>query len=292
MAAAKQDKRVAVRDTITEQVGKMSDLITRMGVTPQEFARVTFNALFLNPSIVDCDKRSLERCIVVACEVGLLPNGREAAIVPFKGQATLIAMVEGKIKLAKQATPGLALRVRAVYRSDRFEYEEGLEPKLVHIPQVGASQTDDDLIAVYAVAQTPGATVPEFEVMFRSTIDRYRARSAAGQKGSGPWSTDYVEMAKKTVIGQLLKRMPKSVQSSEVLMEGEPAPEQPQLPQAVIEVPPETKPKPAAKPKPKPVEAAPETAAAADDTADTDSAPADDDGAPVADGDIPWTGQA
>ena len=43
--------------------------------------------------------------------------------------------------------------------------------------------------------------------MDRATIDRYRGYSRAR---SGPWDTHYVEMAEKTVLKQLLKRLPKS----------------------------------------------------------------------------------
>ena len=66
------------------------------------------------------------------------------------------------------------------------------------------------VIATYAIARRPGSIDPDFEVMDRATIDRYRGYSRAR---SGPWDTHYVEMAEKTVLKQLLKRLPKSVQA-------------------------------------------------------------------------------
>ena len=54
----------------------------------------------------------------------------------------------------------------------------------------------------------PSKIEPDFEVMDRATLDRYRGYSRAR---SGPWDTHYVEMAEKTVLKQLLKRLPKSV---------------------------------------------------------------------------------
>ena len=63
------------------------------------------------------------------------------------------------------------------------------------------------MIAAYAVAHIPGASEPEFEVFDRATIDRYRGYS----RGGNIWQSHFVEMAKKAVLGQLLKRLPKAV---------------------------------------------------------------------------------
>jgi recombinational DNA repair protein RecT len=49
----------------------------------------------------------------------------------------------------------------------------------------------------------------QYEVMSIGEIDAIRGRSKAGS--SGPWKTDYPEMAKKTVIRRLFKRLPKSL---------------------------------------------------------------------------------
>ena len=77
-----------------------------------------------------------------------------------------------------------------------------------HKPNPTADHSDGQVIAAYAVATRPGNMDPDFEVMDRATIDRYRGYS---RSRSGPWDTHYVEMAEKTVLKQLLKRLPKSV---------------------------------------------------------------------------------
>jgi recombination protein RecT len=48
----------------------------------------------------------------------------------------------------------------------------------------------------------------QFEVMSRSEIDGIRSRSKSS--GSGPWVTDYPEMARKTVLRRLCKYLPMS----------------------------------------------------------------------------------
>ena len=119
-------------------------------------------------------------------------------------------MTDGLVMLAHQATKGLSIRTRVVYAQDDWEYEEGLSPIMRHKPNPAADHSDGQVIATYAIARRPGSIDPDFEVMDRATIDRYRGYSRAR---SGPWDTHYVEMAEKTVLKQLLKRLPKSVQA-------------------------------------------------------------------------------
>ena len=204
-------RMAATADHLKNRVALSEALLERMGVTPEAFERVLLNALLNKPELVECSRESLERAVVVCIEGGLLPDGRQAAIVPYKGLAKVLPMIEGRLMLARRATPGLALRVRAVFKADEWEYREGLVPTLDHEPDLNGSRTADDLIASYAVAVIPGSQAPEFEVHSRADTDRYRAKSRAGDKAGAPWNTEYVEMAKKTVLGQLLKRLPKRV---------------------------------------------------------------------------------
>ena len=137
-----------------------------------------------------------------------MPDGKECAIVPYNKKATLILMIEGRLKLAQQATKGLVVRSMAVYEGDEWDYAEGLYAHLDHVPNAGASNAEQDLIYVYATARMPGAPDPQYDVMSRATVDRYRAFSASPTRG--PWVTHFEEMAKNAVLKRLLKRLPKS----------------------------------------------------------------------------------
>ena len=206
-----RERMAAAADALKNRVELSEALLERMGVSVEAFSRVLLNALLANPKLVECSKASLERAVVICIDAGLLPDGRQAAIVPYSGEAQVLPMIEGRLMLARRATPGLALRVRAVFDADEWEYSEGLVPVLIHKPDLNASRTEADLIACYAVGIIPGSQAPEFEVHSRADTDRYRAKSRASGRAGAPWNTEYVEMAKKTVLGQLLKRLPKRV---------------------------------------------------------------------------------
>jgi recombination protein RecT len=85
--------------------------------------------------------------------------------------------------------------------------EEGTERKIVHKPNY--TKDRGDLVCVYAVFKTKDGNV-DFEVMSIDEVDAIRMRSKASS--SGPWVTDYEEMAKKTVMRRLLKRAPMSIE--------------------------------------------------------------------------------
>ena len=202
----------AVRTRIQKRVKLSEALLTRMGITPEAYERTVLNALIANPDLGECTIDSLDAAVIKCIQSGLIPDGEQAALVPFAKVATLLPMIPGRLMLARRATPGIALRARCVYASDEFVYEEGLLPILKHIPNKKASRGPDEIVAAYATARVPGSAEPEFEVLFRDEIDRYRARGGAGKRGSfSPWESDYGEMAEKTVLGLLLKRLPKRV---------------------------------------------------------------------------------
>ena len=97
------------------------------------------------------------------------------------------------------------IQAQCVYENDIFEYELGLEPKLVHRP---ALKDRGELILVYALWKS-GNGGYGFEVMNKEDIDTH-ARKFSQSFGSNysPWKTNYEEMAKKTVIKKCLKYAP------------------------------------------------------------------------------------
>ena len=204
----------ALQGRVQRRVDLSKDMLKAMGIDPAVFVRITLNALVRNPKIGECDPTSLDIAIMESAQSGLVPDGKEAAIIPFreKGKAapnaTLVPMIEGRIKLARQAVPGLTLWARVVYEGDKFIYEEGLTPKLIHRRNPLADTRDEKIVAAYAVAVFPNQALPEYEVFLQGDILRARSYSRATH---GPWDTHYPEMVKKSVLRMLLKRLPKSI---------------------------------------------------------------------------------
>ena len=190
--------KMDVKERIEYVVHLNAALLERSGYSQEAYARVVLNAMVQTPQIAECDVGSLQQALLAAMNAGLVPDGKEAAIVPFKGKATLIIMIEGRLKLAQHATKGLVVRAMAVYQGDEWDYAEGLNAHLDHVPNPSASNAPEDLVYVYATARLPGSIDPQYDVMSRATVDRYRAYSASPTRG--PWATHFEEMAKNAVL--------------------------------------------------------------------------------------------
>lgn len=171
-------------------------------ITIDRFERTALTAIQMNPSVCEADRTSLFLAVQKAAADGLLPDGREAALAVYGGKVNYMPMVLGIIK--RLATAGISIDAQVVRENDEFEYALGDDAKVVHrAPKLGTKR--GDLIGVYAIAKLPNGMVMR-EVMDRDQIDQVRASSKSAN--AGPWKQWYDEMARKTVIRRLAKRLP------------------------------------------------------------------------------------
>ena len=172
---------------------------------PDRFKRTAMTAIQSNPQIARCDARSVIGAVMRAAQDGLMPDGREGAIVPFKDQAQWMPMAYGIIKKLRQSGEVASIVTRCVYANDAFKVRYGDEEGIDHTPEL--EHAPGDFRAVYAIVRLSDGTI-EREVMTKSQVDQVRASSRAS--GSGPWTNWYDEMARKTVLRRISKRLPMS----------------------------------------------------------------------------------
>lgn len=171
-----------------------------------------------NPAILGCDRPSVFKAIRTLAAAGLVPDGREAAIVPFKGKAQAMPMVAGLIKTARNSGKIKSLWAELVYEDEDFRvYPEDGERKFEHV--YDPLSRKGKIRGAYAVAKLSDGTV-DMEPMSFDEIEK-RRKASANQKGDQPtgiWAQWYSEMARKTVIRALCKRLPMSTEDVERLM--------------------------------------------------------------------------
>lgn len=173
------------------------------GVTPDRFVRVTVTALNQAPELIACTRDSLFSAVIKCAQDGLLPDGREAALVKFGDTATYMPMVGGLRKIA--AKHSLSLTAFVVHQNDEFDYELGVSPTITHKPpKLGEDRGEP--IGAYAVATDQHTGEKFLDVMSKGEIERIRQESKG--KNSGPWTKHWGEMARKTVARRLFKQLP------------------------------------------------------------------------------------
>ena len=179
----------------------------------ERFVRVVMTALQGSPELLRMERKSLFGAAMKAAQDGLLPDGREAALVPFKGVVQYLPMVAGIRKKVRNSGEISTWDVHAVHENDAFEFELGDEPFIRHKPNLS---NRGKLIAVYSVARMKDGSVSR-DVMSVEEVEKIRAKSLA--KNSGPWAdpTFYAEMAKKTVAKRHAKVLPMSTDLDDLM---------------------------------------------------------------------------
>ena len=181
-----------------------------------KFIRTTLTAVQMQPDLLAADRKSLLGSTMRAAQDGLLCDGREAALVIFNTKegkkVQYMPMVGGILKKIRNSGELASISAQVVYDKDHFEYELGDDERIVHKPFLGADRGKQ--IACYAIAKTKDGAIYR-EVMSVSDVEKVRSASRAGK--FGPWVDWWDEMAKKTVIRRLSKRLPSSADLDSVI---------------------------------------------------------------------------
>jgi len=180
-------------------------------VTVEKFTRVAQTAIQNNPDLLNVDRKSLFGAIVRLAQDGLLPDGREGAIVKFGTQAQAMPMIAGVLKKIRQSGDVAKISSQVVYENDHFVVKYGFDEDVEHIPP-SLDKPRGKPIGAYATAVlNDGSQL--LEVMSLEQIEKVRNVSRA--KGAGPWVQWWDEMARKTVMRRLSKRLPMSTDLEE-----------------------------------------------------------------------------
>ena len=207
---------VAFRGTLEKMNKDLHDALPQQ-IPVEKFIRTTLTAVQMQPDLLNADRKSLLGSTMRAAQDGLMCDGREAALVIFnskdKGKVVqYMPMVGGILKKIRNSGELASISAQVVYSADQFEYTLGDDEHISHKPFLGNER--GQAIAVYAIAKTKDGAIYR-EVMSVADVEKVRASSRAGKYG--PWVDWWDEMAKKTVIRRLAKRLPSSADLDSVL---------------------------------------------------------------------------
>lgn len=206
----KLTKSMSIQDLIKAMEPEIKRALPQV-ITPERFTRMALSALNSTPKLKECSQMSFLGALMNAAQLGLEPNTPlgQAYLIPYRNKGQMECQFQigykGLIDMVYRNEDIQTVQSQCVYENDEFEYELGLEPKLVHKP---ALKDRGDLILVYALWKSKNGGYG-FEVMSKEDIDAH-ARKFSQSFGSSysPWKTNYEEMTKKTVIKKCLKYAP------------------------------------------------------------------------------------
>jgi recombination protein RecT len=203
-----------------------ADRLIRLAVT--EFNK--------NPALKECTPESLLGAVMQCAQIGLEPDALGSVyLVPFNnkkkidGKEVKVKEVQmqigykGLIELVRRSGQVTSIVANEVYENDAFEFEYGLEEKLYHKPTMSTNR--GNIICFYAYARFKDGG-HAFMVMSVEQINQVRDKFSKSKNYNtkevyGPWKDHYESMAKKTVIKQLVKYMPISIEIQNNLVQDE-----------------------------------------------------------------------
>jgi recombination protein RecT len=213
--------------TLREQVEKMMPEFQKAlagKITPERFMRITVTAIQQAPKLAECSQISFFGALMNSCQLGLEPNtplGQAYLIPRWNGSKKRLECnfqlgYQGIINLATRTKQYKRIGAEIVYEGDEFRWEYGKNADLYHKP-CGNTDKPTHVYAEYEL--TNGGYV--FKVWTWAMVMNHAEQfSESFNKGFSPWKTNQESqeaMAKKTVLVNLLKYAPKTVEVAEAV---------------------------------------------------------------------------
>lgn len=182
-------------------------------ISVDKFIRVAMTAIQINPSLLNCTRQSLYSACMLAAAQGLLPDGREGAIVGYGETAQWLPMVAGICKKARNSGEISSMDSEVVYEKDSFKSWTDEKGKHFHFEKATGERGKPILTFAYAITKDGGFY---FEELTEAQVEAIESSSRAK---SGPWKGKFRdEMRRKSAIKRLAKyRLPSSTDLDDVL---------------------------------------------------------------------------
>lgn len=214
-----------------ERMGKLQSFLGRnrdaiamavpAHVNPDRMIRSVLTAVEQKPELMNCDPRSLFGAALTASQLGLEFNRPFGAWpIPFKDTkrnktvCNLIIDYRGLMQLARNTRAVSVIETRCVLNGEKFFLRTGQPPHheadITATPRPPGHPEGCNVVGVYMTARLEPSAAWQTEWMTLAQIEAVRARAKAG--GGGPWTTDWVPMARKTVLRGGCKYLPQSVE--------------------------------------------------------------------------------
>jgi recombination protein RecT len=183
-------------------------------LTPERMMRLALSAIRTNASLAQCSVPSFASSLMACSALGLEPNTAAglAYLIPRKNhgvmECTMQVGYKGLLDLMFRSGYVSSAMATPVFEGDLFEYEKGLNPKLIHKPC--GEDEPKKMTHVYTIVRWRDGGEPIWDVLTTRQVNKRRDRGGYSRSSMSPWDTDYVAMAQKTGIRAIAKWTPQS----------------------------------------------------------------------------------
>ena len=187
--------QVVLRERLQVREPELRAALKDSGISSEQFIRALMTSAAINPDILACNFQSLWNACMRACRDGLLPDGTDGAIVPYKDKATWIPMYQGLLRRFRRS--GQFKWITAGLVREGEEFFHFIDQDGEHFKHTPGESFTSAIKKVYALATTKDGGI-FVAVMPMEEIDKIKRMSRATRDDS-PWKSWPEEMMKKTV---------------------------------------------------------------------------------------------
>lgn len=176
-------------------------------LSPELYVSAALAALNETPGLLECTGASFTRAVLTLARLKLMPNGRDAYLIPFRNnkggksvtEIQVLVGYRGMIAILERTGRLKRIVSGVVCKNDVFEHDLGLVTKHTY----GLEMSRGPVIGAYAsITNVDGMEMGV--VLSKEEIETRRKRSKAS---TGPWVTDYAAMARKSAVRALCNGM-------------------------------------------------------------------------------------
>ena len=210
LSLAEQRKKM-FNAQLDKQAPDIATALAGSDIPVEKFLRIARTVCLSNPNISGCEINSIMLAIQQCAEMGLEPSRGQAHFVPFKDKVKLIIGWQGVAKHFYNHYLAKDLTAEVIYEKDYLYYEKGRNKDLKFKPDYFSDR--GKVIGFYAQAELKNGGW-DFVIM---SVDEIKAHATKYSKAFNPndkenvWVKSFDEMALKTVILKVLKKMPSDI---------------------------------------------------------------------------------
>lgn len=195
---------------------------------PERLVRIALTNIRLVPDLALCTSESFLGALFTLAQVGLEPVHGRAFLLPYNNkrkqpdgswktvkEVQALIGYKGLIELFYRHESALSIDMQTVHANDEFDYQYGTDSYLRHKPSL---KDRGEVIGFYAVAKMKGGG-SVFRFMSKSdALDHGKKHSKTWDDKAktfnqySPWSKEPDAMCMKTVLIQLAKLLPLSIE--------------------------------------------------------------------------------
>jgi recombination protein RecT len=196
-------------------------------LTAERMVRIALTNIRLVPKLSQCTPESFLGSLFTLAQLGLEPVAGRAYLLPYNNKRKIgnewktilevqaIVGYKGLIELFYRHESALSIDMQTVHTNDDFSYQYGTESFLKHKPTI---ENRGDVIGYYAVAKMRGGA-SVFRFMSRSDAMEHGQKHSKTWDGEtksfdkySPWAKEPNAMCMKTVLIQICKLIPLSIE--------------------------------------------------------------------------------